>query len=80
MAEPSFHGRPRRSAGKELRRLDLQRDLEADWFLRETMVGYAFYIDRFAGTIPGVVDRLDYLDELGVTLTDTPEGPVWQLR
>ncbi len=31
------------------------------------MVGYAFYIDRFAGTIPGVVDRLEYLGELGVT-------------
>jgi amylosucrase len=52
---------------EELRRLDLRRDLEPDWFLRETMVGYVFYIDRFAGTIPGVVDRLDYLDELGVT-------------
>ena len=35
--------------------------------MRETMVGYVFYIDRFAGTIQGVIDRLDYLDELGVT-------------
>jgi amylosucrase len=50
-----------------LRRLDLRRDLEPDWFLRETNVGYVFYIDRFAGTIPGVVERLDYLAELGVT-------------
>ncbi|HET7714556.1 MAG TPA: alpha-amylase family protein [Bauldia sp.] len=51
----------------ELRRLDLQRDLEPDWFLHERMVGYVLYIDRFAGTIPDVVDRLDYLEELGVT-------------
>jgi amylosucrase len=51
----------------DLRRLDLRRDLEPDWFLREGMVGYVFYIDRFADTIPGVVERLDYLEELGVT-------------
>ena len=52
---------------EELRRLDLGRDLEPDWFLGETMVGYVFYVDRFAGTIQQVVERLDYLDELGVT-------------
>ncbi len=50
-----------------LRLLDLQRDLEPDWFLRPEMVGYVFYIDRFSGSLKGVLDRLDYLEELGVT-------------
>ncbi len=51
----------------DLRQLDLRRDLEPDWFLRERNVGYVFYVDRFAGSIAGVVERLDYLAELGVT-------------
>ena len=51
----------------DLKRLDLQRDLEPDWFQRPGMTGYAFYIDRFAGTLNGVADRLDYLTDLGVT-------------
>ena len=37
----------------DLRHLDLRRDLEPDWFLRQTMVGYVFYVDRFAGSIRG---------------------------
>jgi amylosucrase len=30
-------------------------------------VGYVFYIDRFNGTLKGVLERLGYLEELGVT-------------
>ncbi|MDT8857398.1 amylosucrase [Paracoccaceae bacterium Fryx2] len=52
----------------DLRHLDLKRDLEPDWFLRPGMAGYVFYIDRFNGTLQGVLDRLDYLEDLGVTL------------
>ena len=51
----------------DLKDLDLRRDLEPDWFLRPAMVGYVFYIDRFAGDLKGVHDRLDYLESLGVT-------------
>ena len=40
-----------------LRHLDLRRDLEPDWFQRPDMVGYVFYIDRFAGTLRGVLDK-----------------------
>jgi amylosucrase len=50
-----------------LRRLDLQRDLEPDWFQRPHMAGYVLYIDRFAGTLAGVLDKLDYLQDLGIT-------------
>ncbi|MCB1487506.1 MAG: hypothetical protein KDJ88_08615, partial [Bauldia sp.] len=52
---------------EELKWLDLRRDLEPDWFQRPEMAGYVFYVDRFAGSIRGVLDRLDYLRDLGIT-------------
>ena len=51
----------------DLKRLDLRRDLEPDWFQRSDMAGYVFYIDRFAGNLPNVLEKLDYLEELGIT-------------
>jgi amylosucrase len=51
----------------ELKDLDLQRDLNPDWFLSENMVGYVFYVDRFAGNFKGVPVHIDYLESLGVT-------------
>ena len=51
----------------DLKRLDLMRDLEPDWFQRSGMAGYVFYIDRFAGTLSGVHGRLDYLRDLGIS-------------
>ena len=51
----------------DLRTLDLQRDLEPDWFQRPDRAGYVFYIDRFAGNLRGILDRLDYLEDLGIT-------------
>lgn len=51
----------------DLKTLDLKRDLEPDWFQRPDMVGYVFYIDRFAGNLKAVHDKLDYLQGLGVT-------------
>jgi len=51
----------------DLKRLDLKRDLEPDWFQRSDMAGYVFYIDRFAGTLSKVLEKLDYLEELGIT-------------
>lgn len=52
---------------EDLRWLDLQRDLEPDWFQRSDRVGYVFYVDRFNGDLRGVLDRLDWLESLGVT-------------
>jgi len=51
----------------ELRRRDLQRLLNPDWFQRETEVGYVAYPDRFGKTLRGVAERAGYLKELGVT-------------
>ena len=47
--------------------LDLARDLEPDWFQRQDMLGYVLYIDRFNGTLKGVLDKASYLEELGAT-------------
>lgn len=49
----------------DLKWLDMKRDLEPDWFQRPDMVGYVFYIDRFAGDLEGVLSKLDYLEEIG---------------
>ncbi|MBU9697744.1 DUF3459 domain-containing protein [Rhodobacteraceae bacterium HSP-20] len=51
----------------DLKRLDLKRDLEPDWFQRPDMAGYVFYIDRFAGNLHNVLEKLDYLQDLGIT-------------
>lgn len=50
----------------DLKTLDLQRDLEPDWFQRPDMLGYVFYIDRFAGDLKAVHEKLNYLESLGV--------------
>ena len=47
-----------------LKECDLARDISPDWFLSENMVGYVFYVDRFAGNLLGVLDHLDYLESL----------------
>ncbi len=51
----------------ELRVLDHEREITGDWLHREQAVGYVAYVDRFAGTLQGVRERLPYLRELGVT-------------
>ena len=51
----------------ELRRLDHEREITADWLLREQAVGYVAYADRFGGTLGGVRERIGYLRELGIT-------------
>ena len=50
-----------------LRVLDRRREVDPGWFQRSRAIGYACYTDRFAGTLAGVRERLDYLSELGVT-------------
>ena len=49
-----------------LKLLDLRRSLQPDWFQRPEMIGYVCYADRFAGSLRGVEEHLDYLAELEV--------------
>ncbi|CAN5900713.1 alpha-amylase family protein [soil metagenome] len=55
------------SQPEDLKLLDLERSLGAGWFQSERTMGYVFYVDRFAGNLQGVKQRLDYLEELGVS-------------
>ncbi len=58
----SWNARPER-----LKWRDMQRDLEPDWFQRPGMNGYVFCIDRFCGTLDKLPQKLDYLEDLGIT-------------
>lgn len=51
----------------DLRRLDLERIHQPDWYQSNDMVGYICYTDRFNGTLNGVAEKIDYLSELGIT-------------
>ena len=46
--------------------LDGRRAARPDWFVRQRMVGYSAYADRFGGTLAGVGRRIDHLRDLGV--------------
>lgn len=58
----AYHTRP-----ADLKRLDEARLLSPDWLQSPHMVGYVAYTDRFAGTLRGVQEHVDYLEGLGVT-------------
>ena len=45
---------------------DLYRQAHPQWH-QQGAVGYTAYVDQFAGTLHGVIDRIDYLKSLGVT-------------
>jgi amylosucrase len=49
------------------RLLDRRREIDPAWFQRSGTIGYVCYADRFAGSLPGIRQHLDYLAELGVT-------------
>jgi amylosucrase len=50
-----------------LRARDQERAADPAWFLSQEAVGYVCYVDRYAGTLRGLLDRLDHLTDLGVT-------------
>jgi amylosucrase len=52
---------------EKLRELDRKREIDRNWYQRARMVGYVCYADRFSGSLRAIKDKLDYLDELGVT-------------
>jgi amylosucrase len=51
-----------------LRKTDLARELNYNWFLSQKWVGMALYCDRFAGDLKGLRTKLPYLQELGVNM------------
>lgn len=63
-----------------LKRSDLEREAEPNWYKKNDMLGMMFYIDNFAGNMKGVEQRLDYLEKSNVNyihlmpFLDTVEG------
>jgi len=59
---------------------DEQKQKEGTWFLSSNLVGMSLYVDRFAGSLSAMPEKLDYLQEIGVSLVhlmplfESPEG------
>jgi len=51
-----------------LRKSDLARERDYNWFLSQKWVGMALYCNRFADDLKGLHDNLPYLQELGINL------------
>ncbi len=65
---------------KDLRKSDLEREKNYNWFLSQKWVGMALYCDRFADDLKGLRSKLPYFQELGINLIhimpilDCPDG------
>ncbi|GIG28293.1 amylosucrase [Cellulomonas marina] len=63
-----------------LRTLDAQREADPEWFSSERALGGVLYVDRWAGSLAALRERIGYLRELGLTylhlmpLFAAPEG------
>jgi len=52
----------------QLRKSDLARERDYNWFLSQKWVGMALYCDRFADDLKGLRTRLPYLQDLGINM------------
>ncbi len=74
-AAASWRDRP-----DNLKALDRRRTADPGWYLSERMLGGVCYVDRYAGSLRGIRDRIPYFRELGLTylhlmpLFASPEG------
>ena len=50
----------------QLQALDDRRERQPDWLCDRALVGYSAYVERFAGNLRALTQRLDALQELGV--------------
>lgn len=64
----------------ELKKRDIKKEKNPDWFKEKEMLGMMLYIDNFAGNLKGVEKKLVYLKECNVNclhlmpFLDTPKG------
>ena len=65
---------------ERLKRLDMSRLQDPDWYKKQNMLGMQMYVDAFAGDLKGVHSKLDYIQECGVNylhlmpLLQSPKG------
>ena len=63
-----------------LRVIDRSREADPEWYRDRGLVGMLMYVDAFAGTLNGVRDKLDYIQDCGVNylhmmpILESPEG------
>ena len=53
---------------EELEALDIERELNHNWFLDQKWVAMALYAEGFAGDLNGVRNKCGYLSELGINM------------
>lgn len=64
----------------DLKALDAMREYDPEWYLSHRVIGAMCYVDLFAGDLTGMLDRIGYLSELGISylhlmpLFKVPEG------
>ncbi|MFM2057056.1 MAG: hypothetical protein RLY71_1441 [Pseudomonadota bacterium] len=51
----------------DLKALDVQREVDPDWFQSQQMLGGVCYVDLFAGDFKGLEAQIPYFQELGLT-------------
>ncbi len=66
--------------GERLQDLDAERESNPAWYKGHDLVGMQMYVKAFAGTLQGVREKLDYIEDCGVNylhlmpLLESPEG------
>jgi amylosucrase len=64
----------------ELKDLDAARDADPAWFESSRMLGGVCYVDRYAGSLAGIREKIPYFRQLGLTylhlmpIFESPEG------
>ncbi len=65
---------------KELKAWDKEKDADPQWYKGSDLLGMLMYTNCFGGTIKGVKEHLDYVEECGVNyihlmpLLESPKG------
>lgn len=63
-----------------LKSSDLRRENDSNWYKRNNLLGMMMYVDNFAGTLKGLEEKLDYIQECNVNylhlmpLLSSPKG------
>jgi len=52
----------------DLKKADLDKLQKEQWFCSQEISGMSLYVDRFAGKLPDLERKLDYIEDLGVNL------------
>jgi amylosucrase len=64
----------------DLIKKDIAKEKKGYWYLSNEITGMSLYVDRFAGNLKGLAEKLNYFEELGVNFLhlmpvfESPEG------